>query len=136
MDALSRAYLETVARADALERHAQAAPQEASAKALSRLAEAAGQQVEALATALRAANAPLPAQPATSGLAAGSHWGRLVADLEAHRDAAQRYREVSTAMAMDTPASAAIIEGLLRHCEEQCRELRTLIARADPQARD
>jgi hypothetical protein len=135
--ALRDCYAESVKRARQLLRHAEMAPQSYSSEALKDLATAEEQQVERLLEALRAAGetAPtIPVEPPRGG--ALNHWGRLVQDLELHRASARRMRELATHFAETLPATATLFDQLCREEITHGERLRTLIARADPQALD
>jgi phage shock protein A len=113
------------------------APQRQSAEALKQLAAAEGEQRGRLRQALDAAGAPVP-PPAPEPLPRGAlnHWARLVQDLEAHRGAVQRFRELAIRFAASFPKTAGLFEVLCREEVTHCEDLRALIARADPQALD
>ena len=57
-------------------------------------------------------------------------------DLEAHRLSARRLRELAVHFAESLPTTAALFDELCREEVTHCERLRTLIARADPQALD
>lgn len=135
VDALSQCYVEGVKRARQLARHAEMAPQGYSTDALKELAAAEEKQTERLRAALRAAGATVPAVP-TAALPPGAlnHWGRLLQDLEAHRASARRLRELAVQFAEILPTTAELFDELCREESIHCERLRTLIARADPQA--
>lgn len=130
-------YVECVHRAHQLRRHAEMAPQSYSTDALRELAAAEEQQAERLREALRAAGETAPPVP-TAALPEGAlnHWGRLVQDLERHRPSARRLRELSVHFAESLPATAELFDQLCGEEITHCERLRTLIARADPQALD
>ncbi len=136
--ALHICYLDAVSRARLLRRHAEMAPQLYSQEALRRLASAEEAQAERLCQALLAAGA------AASSSVAGepppsvslNHWGRLVQDLEAHRVAFRRLRELAVQFAECLPSTADLFDQLCRDERHHCEQIRALIARADPQALD
>jgi len=136
-DALRQCYVDCVARADQLSRHAEMAPQAQAAEGLAELAAAEGKQAERLRDALRAAGQPVSTAPAAS-LPPGAlnHWARLVQDLEAHRLSTQGLRELAVHFAETLPDTAALFDELCREEHVHCERLRGLIARADPQALD
>src|SRR5262245_57193599 len=103
---------------------------------LRRLAAAQDGQSAALSSALaERAGEPAPGQPAPSlNGATRNHWARLVAALEACRDArAQLARTIPSLLDAD-PTLAGLLDALDRGYHEQSTALRALIARADPQA--
>ena len=135
--ALAQSHLDCARRAAQLLRHAEMAPQQHSAEVLRQLAAAEEGQRGRLRQALDAAGAPVPPptpEPPLRG--ALSHWARLVRDLEAHRDAAQRFRELAIRFAEPFPKTAELFEALCQEEVTHCEDLRALIARADPQALD
>jgi hypothetical protein len=137
VDALSRCYVECAQRARGLALHADLAPHAYSAEALRELAAAEDTQAGRLRDALRAAGAEAPDLPDMPPLpGALKRWGRLVQDLETHRSSARRLRELAVHFADSLPATAALFDELCREESVHCERLRTLIARADPQALD
>jgi len=135
--ALEECYSGAAQRARQLARHAELAPQEYSISALRELAAAEDAQVERLRQALQGAGRPVPVvatTPPPGG--AMNHWRRLVQDLEAHRASARRLRELTVHFAESLPTTAALFDELCRNESIHCERLRTLIARADPQALD
>ena len=136
-DALRQGYVDCVARARQLSRHAEMAPQAHSVEALTELAAAEEKQAERLRDALRAAGQAPPGVPSDS-LPPGAlnHWARLVQDLEAHRASARRLRELAVHFAETLPDTAGLFDELCREENVHCERLRGLIARADPQALD
>jgi hypothetical protein len=135
--ALTDCYFGCTQRALRLARHAERAPQEFSAAALKELSLAEDTQAGRLRDALRAADAEIPNVPEPPPLpGALSLWGRLVQDLEAHRDSARRLRELAVHFAESLPTTAALFDELCREESLHCERLRALIARADPQALD
>jgi aspartate/methionine/tyrosine aminotransferase len=135
--ALAQSYCDCAGRAAQLLRHAGMAPQQQSAEALRQLAAAEEERRDRLRQALEAAGAQVPsAAPETPPRGALSHWARLVQDLEAHRDAVQRFRELAIRFAESFPQTAGLFDELCREEAAHCEDLRALIARADPQALD
>ncbi len=137
VEALTHCYIDCTQRALRLARHAELAPHEYSAEALKELAAAEEAQAARLHDALGAAGAEVPSVPGPPPLPGALNlWGRLVQDLEAHRASARRLRELAVHFAESLPTTAALFDELC--CEESthCERLRTLIARADPQALD
>jgi hypothetical protein len=136
-EALRHFYVDCVTRARQLARHADMAPQAYSVESLKELAAAEEKQAERLRAALRAAEVLIPSVP-TEPLPghALNHWGRLVQDLEAHRSSMRRLRELAVHFAEALPATAQLFDELCREETAHCEQLRTLIARADPQALD
>jgi ferritin-like protein len=134
---LLECYLEAVVRSRLLLEHAELAPQEHSAERLRELAAGEEQQVQRLAEALRAAGQP-PTVPQDVPPSRGTwnHWGRLVQDLEAHRRAVRRLRELATHFAESLPTTAQLFDELCHEESAHCEALRELIARADAQALD
>jgi hypothetical protein len=135
--ALGESYLACDQRAAQLLRHAGMAPQRQGAEALKQLAAAEEEQRGRLRQALDAAGTPIPS-PAPEPLPRGAlnHWARLVQDLEAHRAAVQRFRELAIRFGESLPKTAGLFEVLCREEVTHCEDLRALIARADPQALD
>jgi len=135
--AVRECYVDCVQRAQQLRRHAAMAPQAYSTEGLDELAAAEDQQAERLREALRAAGETAPPVPAAA-LPGGAlnHWGRLVQDLERHRAAVRRLRELAVHFAESLPATAELFDQLCREEAIHSERLRTLIARADPQALD
>jgi hypothetical protein len=136
-DAVRECYEACVARARQLRQHSELAPQEQSAEGLAELAAAEEKQAERLRDALRAtAQAPPEVHPQEAAAGGLSHWARLVQDLEAHRASARRFRELAVHFAETLPETAALFDELCREDQVHCERLRSLIARADPQALD
>ncbi len=135
--ALRETYLGCAERAAQLGRHAEMAPQGYSIEGLKQLTAEETEQCERLRHALEAAGAPIP-PTAAEGPRRGAmnHWARLVQDLEMHRAAAQRFRELTTHFAESLPKTAELFDTLCRQEMAHCEDLRALIARADPQAID
>jgi hypothetical protein len=135
--ALAQSYCDCARRAAQLLRHAGMAPQRQSAEALKQLATAEEGQRDRLRQAIEATGAPVPpvaSEPLPRG--ALNHWARLVQDLEAHRGAVQRFRELAMRFAESFPRTAGLFDELCREEAAHCEDLRALIARADPQALD
>lgn len=134
--ALRESYLDCTRRAAQLARHAEMAPQAYSIEGLKELADEEGEQRDRLRQALEAAGAPIPSPVDAPQRGALNHWARLVQDLEAHRMAAQRFRERAMRFAESLPKTAGLFEALCQEEVAHCEDLRRLIARADPQAID
>ncbi len=135
--ALRECYVDCVRRSQLLSRHAEMAPQAYSMEGLRRLAAAEASQAERLRAALQAAGVAIPPPPPdTLPSGALNHWARLVQDLEAHRLAFRRLRELAVRLAASFPSTAELLDQLCREEHEHCEALRALIARADPQALD
>ena len=135
--ALRQCYVDCVARAAHLSRHAEMAPQAQAAEGLAQLAAAEAKQAERLRDALRAAGEAVPAaSAAVRPPGALNHWARLVHDLEAQRSSEQGLRELAVHFAETLPDTAALFDELCREEHVHCERLRGLIARADPQALD
>ncbi|MCK6554461.1 hypothetical protein L6Q96_07750 [Candidatus Binatia bacterium] len=134
--ALAAAYWTCLLRADRLRADARRAPAPGSREELLALAGAETELAERLRESVGGiASASPPAAP--EHFPPGrNHWARLVNHLEAHRAAAHRYREMATRLTERSPAKAAIFERLGGAQAGICRRLRSLIARADPQAID
>jgi hypothetical protein len=135
--ALARSYSDCAQRARQLHRHSEMAPHTYSAEALAELASAEESLAQRWREGLEAVGAPLPtigAEPPQRG--ALNHWGRLVQDLEAHRAAVQRLRELAVHFAEELPATSTLFDEACHEESVHCERLRTLIARADPQALD
>ena len=80
--------------------------------------------------------APAPAAPATLNGATRNHWARLVVALEACRESrSQLARTVPGLLAADAGLTG-LLDTLDSGYHAQSVMLRTLIARADPQALD
>lgn len=131
-------YADAVRRLQLVERHAVLAPQDYSRKGLELVAESARRQVEVVRAELRRRSAELPLELAadTAPAAATNHWGRLLQDLELHRGAAQRLRELAFHFAEVDADLSKVLEELCQENLRSCERLRELIARADPQALD
>jgi len=135
--ALSQSYVECTQRARRLLSHAELAPHEFSAQALKELAAADDAQAARLRDALRAAEAEVPTVADPAPLPGALNlWGRLVQDLEAHRTATQRLRELAGHFAESLPTTATLFDELRHEESMHAERLRSLIARADPQALD
>jgi len=135
--ALGLCYVAGVQRARQLHRHSAMAPHTYSADALAELAAAEETQAQRWRDALGAAGIPVPPVPPEVPLhGALNHWGRLVQDLEGHRAAVQRLRELAIHFAEELPSTSALFDEICREEAVHCERLRTLIARADPQALD
>ena len=135
--ALNQCYIDCLHRSQLLAHHAEMAPQQAAADALRELATAESGQAERLREALRAAGATPPTVSAfepTGG--ALNHWARLVQDLQLHREAVRHLRELAVRFAETLPATATLFGQLCDEDAVHAERLRTLIARADPQALD
>jgi hypothetical protein len=117
---------------------AAAAPTSGAHVALQALVSGAGQRAAALAAAARerggteAAAAPR-AEPPES---ARNHWARLVAALEADRAERAELQWELPALLEHDATLAEPLEKALQSLDAELLELRTLIARADPQAID
>ena len=134
---MAQSYCDCTRRAAQLLRHAGMAPQQQSAEGLKQLAAAEEEQRDRLRQAIEAAGAPVPsAAPEPLSHGALNHWARLVQDLEAHRGAVQRFRELAIHFAESIPKTAGLFDVLCREEMAHCEDLRALIARADPQALD
>ena len=137
VEALTQCYVECLQRVRRLAQHAELAPHEYSAEALKELAAAEEAQAGRLRDALRDAGAEVQSVPNPSPLPGALNlWGRLVQDLEAHRASARRLRELAVHFAESLPLTATLFDELCREESIHCERLRTLIARADPQALD
>jgi len=134
-EVLEQCYARCVTQARQLGRHAEMAPQSYSQEALNELASAEATQVERLGEAVRTAGktpsavAEVPLPPGAS-----NHWARLVQDLESHRTSFRRLRELAVHFAETLPSTARLFDDWCREEDVHCERLRTLIARADPQA--
>jgi hypothetical protein len=135
--ALTECYVDCLTRARQLAQHAEMAPQDYSTAALNELAAAEEAQAQRLRQALQAVEAEIPAAR-NGALPAGAlnHWARLVQDLEAHRRSMRRLRELAIHFAETFPSTAQLFDDMCREESTHCERLRTLIARADPQALD
>lgn len=137
ISALSECYSAFTQRAQRFAEHAALAPHAYSAEALKGLATSEKAQAARLRDALQAAGAPVPhVADAQSPPGALNLWGRLVQDLEVHRAAVRRLRELAVHFSQSLPATAALFDELCREESIHCERLRALIARADPQALD
>ena len=134
---LTQCYVECVQRARQLHRHAEMAPQAYSGDGLRGLAAAEEAQAHRLREALQAAGVNAPAVSTVPPLpGALSHWARIVQDLQAHRLSTRRLRELAIQFADTLPTVANLFDDLCLEENNHCERLRTLIARADPQALD
>lgn len=133
---LAALYTELLIGAENLRQHAGNSPHLAGEQALHDLA----QKDEALAEELRALLArlggPLPLlqrrQPVNS--AALNYWTRLCQDLEHHIETAQRLQRCVLDAIEEAPEFVDSVQRIAEREAEHIRELRNLIARADPQA--
>ena len=131
-------YRRSVAQAEQLETDAAQAPTAGAEHELRALAAAERDAAAALTQALQErgtdTTAAIPA-PALNG-AARNHWARLVGRLEACREArAHLLRHTPRLMELD-PSLNALLGSLLHGLDAEVLALRSLIARADPQALD
>jgi len=131
-------YQRSVVRAKQLDADAAQAPTAGAEHELRLLADAERSAAAALTQALQErgtdAAAAVPA-PALNG-AARNHWARLVGRLEACREArAQLLRQTPRLVELDS-SLADLLGSLLRGLDAEVLALRSLIARADPQALD
>jgi ribonuclease D len=132
--ALVDCHQSAIVHARQLARHAELAPHNHAANRLGELADEDQRQASRLAEALRAAGQNVPNVPDTPSAGAPNYWARLVQDLESHRRAVRRLRELTTHFAERNPSVSALFEELGRDEMAHCDALRELIARADPQA--
>jgi hypothetical protein len=136
-EALREIHADAVESMLLLRQHANMAPQDYSRDGLERLAAAAREQVDSLRACLRERGLPVPPEPSAPTIAIPtSHWARLVQDLERHRASSRRLRELAAHFADSHPSVAAFLNQLCQQNLHACERLRTLIARADPQALD
>jgi hypothetical protein len=101
---------------------------------LGKVAHDIGGQAERIGTLLvqRHLTRPAPGEPAA--VVQPSHWARLVQDLELLREARRRLLDAYAELNEVEPALAAELEDCGHHVEGHLHRLRSLIARADPQA--
>jgi hypothetical protein len=134
-EALTQCYIDCVQRARQLSGHAEMAPPGFGTDGLKELAAAEAQQAEQLRNALQVAGVT-PPTVTVDDLPPGApnHWARLVQDLQLHRSSTRRLRELAVHFAESLPATAALFDQLCRDEGTHAERLRTLIARADPQA--
>ena len=135
--ALRELYIGYLHRTVQLEQHAKQAPHRYSMEALHGLLAAEQRHCERLRQAIEAAgDSPPEAGPQLSPQPASNHWARMVHDLEAHRISVQQFREAAVRFGGSFPETAALFHDLCLEESGHCRDLRELIARADPQALD
>jgi hypothetical protein len=134
---LGPVYSLCVQRARLLQRHAEQSPNDTSTALLRELHFSEETMAKRIGAALIAAGGRLPTDHAVpQPPAQENHWSRLVQDLELHRHAAREMQESSFHVAEDFPELARLLLELSDETRRQCEHLRTLIARADPQALD
>jgi hypothetical protein len=116
---------------------AQHAPNQNAEQDLGVLVQSANTLVVALAQALQARGGPTggAGAPLLNG-AARNHWARLVAALEACREARARVLRHTPRLLELDPALVELLRQLGDGLDQQLDGLRALIARADPQAID
>ncbi len=134
---LGGVYSSCTERARLLGRHAMEAPNGASVSLLRELQSSEVELSKHIATALIAAGGrPSQTHSVLPPPASPNHWGRLVQDLELHRHATRELQEASFRVVEDLPELANLLLEASEETRRQCEHLRTLIARADPQALD
>ena len=132
---LREMYYRSVQRARQLARHAEMAPHEAGQRSLTELAAEEQDQAERLRRkVLELGGFAGDVQQAPEPTGTLNYWGRLVRDLEAHRDAIRRLIELATELSENQPETADFLRNLAREEELHAERLRALIARSDPQA--
>jgi hypothetical protein len=132
-DELLGLYRASADRARRLAAHAAQAPTRSSEAQLSELAVREAALRDALQEALRQHGVePPPLQAVNDG--GHNHWARLVADLEATRTARDELSRKRADLAARDPSVDPLLQSILSGLDAQATELRTLIARADPQA--
>jgi hypothetical protein len=133
-EVLGRLHDESAARAARLTAHAAQAPTAGSEAHLAELAAAEAALRDRLADALRKRDVeprPVVVEPSDG---ARNHWARVVVDLEACREARDELARERADLLERDAGLAALIDALQAMLEAQADGLRTLIARADPQA--
>jgi hypothetical protein len=132
-DELVVLYRTSADRARRLAAHAAQAPTRSSEAQLGELAAREAALRDALHEALRQRGVePPPAQGLNDG--GHNHWARLVVDLEATRAARDDLSRKRADLAARDPSVDPLLVSILSGLDAQAAELRTLIARADPQA--
>lgn len=130
-------YRELLERVDSLSRTAELAPHAAAETDLRHLAAAEQELAERLAAVLRERQVVLTplrsVPPETNG---PSHWTRLVHELERLRAVRAALLDASMRVATDDETLSSLLRELMRETDSCLRQLRMLIARADPQALD
>lgn len=122
-------------RAHRLEAHAQLAPTAGAERSLTALAARQAAAAEAIADTLRQRGVAPPAVPSNEPDGTeSSHWARLATDLETGRAANAALLQQIPALLEDGPELAPLLESLRHGLDGLLRELRELIARADPHA--
>lgn len=114
--------------------HAQMAPTAALEEELSKLGEEIGAQAEGIGMLLAQRQLTPPAAGETGAVVPTSHWARLVQDLEQLREVRRLLLDAYARSNEVEPALAAELEDCGRRVEGHLHRLRSLIARADPQA--
>ena len=124
-------------RSRQLEALAEQAPHDSAERELRRLAAAEVALAGRLEVALseQGASAP-PLAPTPAAAEETNHWARLVAALEAHREARAQLLDAATSIPDQAPELIPLLDDLSRGVDSLLSGLRTLIARADPQALD
>ncbi len=131
---LSRLYSGFLVRSARLAAHAAQAPTEAAELELRALAAAEGALAERFSKTLSERQIAVPAAAIAPAAASENHWARLVQDLEAHREARSQLLEAASHVNEIDAELASRLEELSRAEEGHLVRLRTMIARADPQA--
>jgi hypothetical protein len=114
--------------------HAQMAPTDSLEEELGKLGQDIGMQAERIGTLLTKRQLARPAAPDSAPAARPSHWARLVQDLERLREGRRQLIDAYAELNEVEPALAAEVEDCGHHVEGYLHRLRSLIARADPQA--
>jgi hypothetical protein len=115
--------------------HAQMAPTAPLEEELSKLGLDVGAQAERIGTLLAQRQLARPAAANESAaLTPPSHWARLVYDLEQLRETRRQLLDAYARLNEVEPALAAELEDCGRQVEGHLHRLRSMIARADPQA--
>ncbi len=134
--ALAVSYTTSRRRAAQLREHARIAPQKPAVESLQSMAADEDRQCEELKNEILVLGGSV-VDPETRPVDFGgiNHWRRLVADLEAHRNAALRYKTLATTFAL-SPSTAEFFERLSTEEFVHSERLRDLLAWADPHAVD
>lgn len=133
--AIRELYRRTAERARQLARHAARTPHEAGRRELEALALAEREHADRMRRKVLALGGfPGDALDSEPRADAPSYWGRLVLDLEAHRDAVRDLLDAATAVTDSDLETALFLRQLAHEEDAHALRLRALIARSDPHA--
>lgn len=127
-------YTTLTALSAQVQAHARLAPTATLEEEVEKLALGIGAQAERIGTMLDGHQLARPDASAAEVAAQPSHWARLVQDLELLRQARGLLLDAYARLNEVDPSLAAELEDCNRRVDDQLHRLRSLIARADPQA--